>query len=553
MLQQYQQSVMTFLSTPTSDRTGMNTGKRDRPGMPVATKTTDELGTTERTFRVLVESITDYAIFMLDPEGRVTNWNLGAERIKGYTRAEIIGEHFSRFYTEEDRLAGLPDRALATAGSNGRFEQEGWRVRKDGTRFWANVVIDAIWDEHGRLIGFAKITRDMTERRSLEEKLRQSQKMDALGQLTGGIAHDFNNLLTVIIGSLEMLSRWMSAPQPAAPPARVTRAIAAANDSARRASTLTRRLLAFSRQQPLQPQIIDLNRLVYGLVDMLRRTLGEQITIKTTLSLDTGFVYVDPSELENALLNLAVNARDAMPNGGELTIETTNTDNRPTAGGPRGGAHARYVLIAVRDTGIGMDQQTLANAFDPFFTTKKTGTGLGLSQVYGFVEQSDGHVLIDSQFGVGTVVHIFLPRLPEHTGRPMLQNENEVAEDQRGGELILVVEDDDTIRGYITDALREFGYHALEAPNAGAALEILDRQPNIQLLVTDIGLPGTMNGRELSDEARQRRPELRVLFTTGYTKDTIVRSGRLERGLALLTKPFTLSDLTSKVREVLDA
>jgi PAS domain S-box-containing protein len=546
---------MSFLLNQTSGgRAGMNIEKRGKFGTHLATETTDALGTSARTFQILVESITDYAIFMLDPQGRVANWNSGAEKIKGYTRAEIIGEHFSRFYTEEDRLAGVPDRALATASSEGRFEQESWRVRKDGTRFWANVIIDAIWDEHGRLIGFAKVTRDMTERRLLEEKLRQSQKMDALGQLTGGIAHDFNNLLTVILGSLEMLSRWMAAPEPAPLTVRLTRAMAAAKDSARRASTLTRRLLAFSRQQPLQPKIIDLNRLVYGLVDMLRRTLGEQITIKTILSFDTGLAYADPSELENALLNLAVNARDAMPNGGELTIETTNINNHRMPGEPSHSPNGRYILIAVKDTGIGMDQQTLASAFDPFFTTKGIGrgTGLGLSQVYGFVEQSGGHVLIDSQLGVGTVVQIFLPRLQENVGKPELQLKTVEPEEQSGSELILVVEDDDAIRGYITDVLRELGYDALDAPNAGAALEILDRQPNVQLLVTDIGLPGAMNGRELSDEARQRRPSLKVLFTTGYTRDTIVRAGRLDRGIALLTKPFTLSDLTTKVREVLD-
>ena len=530
----------------------MNLEKCGKPGRQ---ETTDEPETSERTFQILVDSITDYAIFMLDSQGRVANWNSGAERIKGYTRTEIIGEHFSRFYTEEDRLAGVPDQALATARSKGRFEQENWRVRKDGTRFWAYVVIDAIRDEHGRVVGFAKVTRDMTKHRSLEEKLRQSQKMDALGQLTGSIAHDFNNLLTVIVGSLDMLSRWMSAPQPAPLTARVTRAMAAAKDSARRASILTRRLLAFSRQQPLQPETIDLNRLIYGLADMFRRTLGEQVTIKTEFSFDTGLVYADPLELENALLNLAVNARDAMPNGGELKIETANTDDRGMAGDPGDGTEAHYVLIAVTDTGIGMDQQTLAKAFDPFFTTKETGhgTGLGLSQVYGFVEQSGGHVRIDSQLGVGTTVQIFLPRSQEDTGKPELQHEDVVDKEQSGSESILVVEDDDAIRTYITDVLRELGYHALEAPNAGAALEILDRQPNMHLLLTDIGLPGAMNGRQLSDEARQRRPGLKVLLTTGYTRDAIVRASRLERGVALLIKPFTFSDLTTKVRALLDA
>jgi PAS domain S-box-containing protein len=521
-------------------------------GSQSATEATGELGTNERMFQILVDSITDYAIFMLDSEGRVANWNSGAERIKGYTRTEIIGQHFSRFYTEEDRLANVPDQALATARSTGRFEQENWRVRKDGTRFWANVVIAAILDEHGRTVGFAKVTRDITERRSLEEKLRQSQKMDALGQLTGGFAHDFNNLLTVIIGSLDILSRWASAPQPA-PTARVTRSIAAAAECARRAAALTRRLLRFSRRQWLQPETIDLNRLIYGLVDMLQRVLGERVKIKTKVSYDTGLVYADPSELENALLNLAVNARDAMPNGGEMTIETTNVDNHQTAGSPSDGTDTRYVCIAVGDTGMGMDQQTLDNAFDPFFTTKEPGhgTGLGLSQVYGFAEQSGGHVKINSQLGVGSVVQIFLPRIEEDAGKSEIPNEKTAAEEQSGRESIIVVEDDDAIRGYMTDALRELGYHALEAPNAGSALEILDRQPNVQLLITDIGLPGAMNGRQLSDEARQRRPGLKVLLTTGYTRD-IVRAGRLESGIPPLMKPFTFSDLATKVRAALN-
>jgi len=247
----------------------------------------------------------------------------------------------------------------------------------------------------------------------------------------------------------------------------------------------------------LQPETIDLNPLIYGLVDMLQRVLGERVKIKTKVSYDTGLVYADPSELENAPLNLAVNARDAMPNGGEMTIETTNVDNHQTARSPSDGTDTRYVCIAVGDTGMGMDQQTLDNAFDPFFTTKEPGhgTGLGLSQVYGFAEQSGGHVKINSQLGVGTVVQIFLPRIEEDAGKSEIPNEKTAAEEQSGRESIIVVEDDDAIRGYMTNALRELGYHALEAPNAGSALEILDRQPNVQLLITDIGLPGAMNGR----------------------------------------------------------
>jgi len=516
--------------------------------------TADRLKESEETFQLLVQSVIDYAIFMLDSDGRVANWNPGAARIKGYTRAEIIGEHFSRFYTEEDRLAGVPAQALATARREGRFEQENWRIRKDGTRFWANVVIDAIYDERGELIGYAKVTRDLTERRMVEEKLRQSQKMDALGQLTGGIAHDFNNLLTVITGNLEVLGRSLSGARAAQPAPRVTRAIAAAMEGAHRAAALTQRLLAFSRRQALQPKTIDPNRLVHRTVDMLRRTLGERVAIKTTLAPDAGRIHADAVELENALLNLAVNARDAMPDGGTVTIETANFDGDPLAGGPQDGTGAPHVLIAVRDTGVGMDRETLAKAFDPFFTTKALGhgTGLGLSQVYGFVEQSGGHVLIDSQPGMGTAVRIFLPRLPDDAAELEADGEPLEVGEGRGSETILVVEDDDAVRAYSTEVLRELGYHVLEAPNAGAALEILDRQADVHLLFTDIGLPGAMNGRQLSDEARRRRSGLKVLLATGYAGDAIIHAGRLEPGVSLMSKPFTFADLTKRVLSALD-
>ncbi len=520
----------------------------------VLSDTADRLKESEQTFQLLVQSVTDYAIFMLDPKGHVANWNPGAERIKGYTRAEIIGEHFSRFYTEEDRLAGVPAQALATARREGRFEQENWRIRKDGTRFWANVVIDAIHDERGELIGFAKVTRDLTERRMVEEKLRQSQKMDALGQLTGGIAHDFNNLLTVITGNLEVLGRSLSGARAAQPAPRTTRAIAAAMEGARRAAALTQRLLAFSRQQALEPKTIDPNRLVHRTVDMLRRTLGERVTIKTTLAPDAGRICADPVELENALLNLAVNARDAMPDGGTITIETANVDSNPLAVGPHDEKGAPHVLIAVSDTGVGMDRETLAKAFDPFFTTKGLGhgTGLGLSQVYGFVEQSGGHVLIDSNPGVGTTVRIFLRRLPDDAAELGADREPPEPGEAGGSDTILVVEDDDAVRAYSTEVLRDLGYHVLEAPNAGAALEILDRQADVHLLFTDIGLPGAMNGRQLSDEARRLRSGLKVLLTTGYAGKAIIHAGRLEPGVSFMTKPFSFADLTKRVRDALD-
>ena len=315
--------------------------KRVERGTQVLADTAGKLKESEETFRRLVQNVTDYAIFMLDPDGYVANWNLGAERIKGYTRNEIVGQHFSRFYTEEDKLAEVPRQVLATARRDGRFEQESWRVRKDGSRFWANIVIDAMYDEQGELIGFAKITRDLTERRLVEEKLRHSQKMDAIGQLTGGIAHDFNNLLTVVVGNLELLGR--SVAKSVQPNARITRAIAAAMEGAQRGAALTKRLLAFSRQQELQAKPIDPNRLIHRTADMLRRTLGERIRITTTLAPDAGRIHADPVELENALLNLVVNARDAMPDGGTVGIETANADSIPLPGPPDDGTDTRYV------------------------------------------------------------------------------------------------------------------------------------------------------------------------------------------------------------------
>jgi PAS domain S-box-containing protein len=527
--------------------------KRVERGTQVLADTAGKLKASEETFSRLVQNVADYAIFMLDPDGYVANWNLGAERIKGYTRDEIVGQHFSRFYTQEDQLAGLPQQVLATARRDSRFEQESWRVRKDGSRFWANVVIDAMYDEQNELIGFAKITRDLTERRLVEEKLRHSQKMDAIGQLTGGIAHDFNNLLTVVIGNLELLGR--SVAKSVQPNARITRAIAAAMEGAQRGAALTKRLLAFSRQQDLQAKPIDPNRLVHRTADMLRRTLGERIRITTALAPDTGWIHADPVELENALLNLAVNARDAMPDGGTVTIETANVDSVPSPGPRDDEADTRYVLIAVRDCGVGMDAEVVSKAFDPFFTTKEAGrgTGLGLSQVYGFVRQSEGQVLIDSRPGNGTTVRIYLPRMADDTEAPEADGWTAEVEQAQGSETILVVEDDDAVRAYSTDALRELGYRVLEAPNAGAALEILDRQADVRLLFTDIGLPGLMNGRQLRDEARHRRPGLKVLLTTGYIRDSAMQPGRLEPGVTLINKPFSFADLTKIIREALDS
>jgi PAS domain S-box-containing protein len=517
-------------------------------------ETITKLKESERTFRLLVEGVTDYAIYMLDTTGRVANWNAGASRIKGYERAEIVGQHFSKFYTDEARVAGLPERALSTAVERGRFEAEDWRVRKDGSRFWANVVIDAIHDEDGTLVGFAKVTRDLTERRAMDEKLRQVQRIESVGQLTAGIAHDFNNLLTVILGNLELLSLLQAEPDSEKRTARVARAITLATEGGRRAAGLTRRLLAFSRQQALEPEPLEVDRRVRHVVDLLERTLGESIRIQVNLAPDLGLVFADPAEFESMLLNLAVNGRDAMPDGGRLVIEGVNLDAAVGDVGAHEPLEGPQVLITVSDTGDGMSPETLSHAFEPFFTTKEIGrgTGLGLSQVYGFVKQSGGHVTIDSRQGLGTTVSIYLPRLQQDAAeKSEAVGEPTADKVDNSSNAILVVEDDDAVRGFSTEVLRGLGYAVLEAPNAGAALNILDSRPDIRLLFTDVGLPGLMDGWRLSDEVRQRFPGLKVLVTTAYLRAASPRANRREEGITLIAKPFSIADLARKVRDLL--
>jgi PAS domain S-box-containing protein len=512
-----------------------------------------KLETTERRFRLLVESVTDYAIYMLDPTGHIINWNPGAERTKGYTRQEIIGRHFSEFYTPEDLANELPQKALEIAERTGKYEAEGWRVRKDGTRFWASVVVNAIRDPERNLLGFAKVTRDLTERRAADERARQVQKMEGVGQLTGGVAHDFNNLLTIIIGNLETLQRNLDLP--AVDADRLRRSAENAMRGARRAESLTQRLLAFSRQQPLEPKPVDLGRLVSGMSDLLRRTLGEQITVETVMGAGLWRAHADPNQLELAILNLAVNARDAMPRGGKLTIEAGNVYfDEEYAATQAEVLPGQYVMLAVTDNGTGMPLDVQAKAFDPFFTTKDVGhgTGLGLSQVYGFVKQSRGHVKIYSEVGEGTTIKLYLPRVHSELV-PADETATKLTARGSRDETILVVEDDADVRRYSCEVLAELGYRVVEAETGASALRLLDKNPDVQVLFTDVGLPGGMNGRQLADEARKRRPDLKVLFTSGYARNAIVHDGRLDAGVELLTKPFAQAALSAKLRDILDA
>ncbi len=506
---------------------------------------------TSSIFELLVQSVTDYAIYMLDAEGRVSSWNAGAERFKGYSAQEIMGEHFSRFYTEEDRAAGVPARALQTAESEGRFEAEGWRVRKDGSRFWAMVIIDPIRDEAGKLIGYAKVTRDMSERRAIEEQLRQSQKMEAVGQLTGGLAHDFNNLLTGISGSLELMQARIAQGRTA----EIDRYILAAQGAVKRASALTHRLLAFSRRQTLDPKPTNVNRLLNELEDLIRRTVGPGVQVEVVGASGLWPTLVDPNQLENSVLNLCINGRDAMPDGGKLTIETSNKWIDERASRSHDLPVGQYVSVCVTDTGTGMTPDVIAKAFDPFFTTKPIGegTGLGLSMIYGFARQSGGQVRIYSEVGEGTTMCLYLPRYSDDAALAEEIERPPGAQATGEGEVVLVIDDEPTVRMLIAEVLAELGYAVIEAPDGPAGLKVLDSNARIDLLITDVGLPGGMNGRQVADAARVGRPDLKVLFITGYAENAVIGKGRLAEGMYVVTKPFQMDMLAHRIREIIEA
>lgn len=397
-----------------------------------------------------------------------------------------------------------------------------------------------------------QLRTESASRQQAEEQMRQLQKMEALGQLTGGIAHDFNNMLAVVVGSLDMAGRRLAKGETQRAAACIDNAL----EGAQRATQLTGRLLAFSRQQPLDPQSVDANKLVGGMSEMLRRTIGEQLKVETVLAAGLWRTLVDPSQLENALLNLCVNARDAMPGGGRLTIETANTFLDDDYAAAAAVAPGQYVLISVTDSGIGMTPDVAERAFDPFYTTKGVGqgTGLGLSQVFGFVKQSRGHVKIYTEPGQGTSVKIYLPRFfgdgPEASPTADTGSPNALP-GAKEDEIVLVVEDEDRVRHVSIDALRELGYTVVQASDGQQALSVLAIQPRVDLLFTDVVMPG-MNGRELADEVAKQRPEVKVLFTTGYTRNAIVHNGVLDPGVAFLPKPFTIEQLAVKVRQVLD-
>jgi PAS domain S-box-containing protein len=670
----------------------MSQSKKTKPTAPKTSRTLPEgaghraglLSESEERFRLLVDGVIDYAIFMLDPEGRVASWNRGAERIKGYRAEEIIGQHFSRFYTAEDIEAGKPPRELIIASSEGRYEEEGWRVRKDGSWFWASVVITAMRDETGKLRGFAKVTRDLTERREAEASLRrhenllatvlntlpvgllvtnrdgqvilcnrmaaqlwgeiqegddmmvryhqsqawwvdtrqriddaswplwrairtgeavlntaveierggerkfviksavplrdsrdevvgavvvdqdvtdrfqaerqledtkahlaQAQKMEAVGRLAGGIAHDFNNLLTVI----NALSITGLRSLPATDPLRADlEEIHAAGD---RAANLTRQLLAFSRRQVLQPEILDLNVIVLGVSRMLGRVIGEDIALRLDLAPDINPVQADKGQLEQVIMNLSLNARDAMPNGGKLEIGTATVNVGSASAELPGLTPGTYVRLVVGDTGIGMDSVTRSHIFEPFFTTKRQGegTGLGLATVYGIIQQSGGAIQVDSEPGKGTSFRIYLPEAIQSTGA----DEPKAAPSALGGsELILLVEDEPSVRRLTANLLRDYGYAVLEVGRAEEALNVARAAPRrIDLVLTDVVMPG-MSGPQLVAQLTAQGTATRALYMSGYS-DVADRAGLSLADFSILQKPFTPEGLSRRVREALDA
>ncbi len=632
----------------------------------------DALRTSDERYRLLVEGVQEYAIFMLDQLGNVVSWSPTAVKLYGYAEDEILGRHISTFFSPEDVLAGLPQAELREATQHGKVTTRGWRVRKDGSRFWVGSVVTVLYDSDHRVRGFAKVSRDMTEqrrteavlesivntavdgiitidargtvqtfnraaekifgyeagevvgrnvnvlmpepyhrehdgyleaylrtgeakiigigrevhgrrkdgstfplelavsefdqdgqpcftglvrdisaRKRMEEQLRQSQKMEAVGQLAAGVAHDFNNLLTVISGYSELASMSLAEGGEVRPDLRPM--LNEIRGAAKRASSLTHQLLAFSRRQVLETEVFDLNLVISETEKMLRRLIGEDVDLVTILDAGTSPVRADPGQVVQVVMNLALNARDAMPHGGTLAIETRNVDldagferfNPGVRAGP-------YVLMTVSDTGCGMTADVRARIFEPFFTTKEVGkgSGLGLSVIDGIVRQSGGHVDCVSEVGVGTVFKVYLPAEREAAsgGAAGAQPEGH----SRGAETILLVEDDPAVRSLAVLSLKHAGYDVLEAFAGAAALDIVDeRQGRIDLLLTDVVMPG-MSGRQLAEAVKERYPAMKVLFMSGYTDDSVVRDGILGAEINFLQKPFTPGSLARKVREVLD-
>ncbi|MBO9713674.1 MAG: PAS domain-containing protein [Sphingomonas sp.] len=482
-------------------------------------------------------------LLVSDFEGRITAINPSAQQLLGWREDEMVGRLVTDFVHEDDLASTAAETAKIAEGEATLAFENRYREKDGGYRLLAWTAVP----DQDRIHG---VGRDITEQRATEEALRQSQKMEAVGQLTGGIAHDFNNLLQGITGSLDIMESRIAQGRMAD----IDRWLTGAKTSANRASALTHRLLAFSRRQPLDPRPVRANPLIGSIEDMLRRTLGEMIELELVLGGGLWLTRCDPNQLESAIINLAINARDAMPDGGKLTIETCNAHlDSIYAARERDVRPGQYVCICVSDTGTGMTKDVIARAFEPFFTTKPMGqgTGLGLSMIYGFTRQSEGYARIYSEVGHGTTIKLYLPRYrgeaPAEEHAPGLAE----APGSHEGEIVLVVEDEPVVRGLIVEVLGELGYRALEAADGPKGLEILQSKQRIDLLVTDIGLPG-LNGRQVADAARLVRPELKVLFMTGYAENAALASGFLEPGMSMITKPFAMEQLANRVRAIIE-
>ncbi|UTD29245.1 PAS domain-containing sensor histidine kinase [Bradyrhizobium sp. WD16] len=495
-----------------------------------------ELYASEDRFRLLVSGVADYALYMLDPAGIVTNWHAGGERIKGYSADEIVGQHFSRFYTEADRAAGRPARALQIARDTGKYEEEGWRVRKDGSFFWASVVLRPIHADDSTLLGFAKITRDITERHEAEQKLEavqrqlaESQKLDALGQLTGGVAHDFNNLLMIVAGNLPALARVAQGDP------RAERAVRAVERVAERGAALTHQLLSFARRQQVHPKTVSVGEGIRAVGEVLRAGLGAAHSLQIDVASDPWPVTVDPSEFQTALVNLVVNARDAMAGGGIVDIRAGNAQLKEE------NLSGDFVAITVADSGAGIPPDVIDRVFDPFFTTKPVGkgTGLGLSQVHGFVHQAGGTVRLESEFGKGTSVTILLPRSEAEAGA----HQSSARAPAHAG-TVLLVEDNPDVAFASTALFEQLGYSVSWAADADAALDELKRG-HFDIVFSDVVMPGRLDGIGLARAIRQTSPEIPILLATGYSP-----SSEATMEFPILRKPYQIHDLSKALGEL---
>lgn len=493
-------------------------------------------------YRLLVDAVMDYAIYLLDVNGLVSSWNPGAERFKGYRAEEIIGQHFSVFYTEEDRAAGIPRIALETATREGRFEAEGWRVRKDGSRFWCSVVIDPVHDDHGRLVGFAKITRDVTEQKQRREELQaardsmhHAQRMEAIGRLTGGVAHDFNNFLTAIRFSAEFLKRSPDMP------ASLMRYVTITIETTERAAQLTRQLLAYAKKQPLQPHVFDVRESLSSLRQLFEASIGSSIALTYELGPGNCTIFADPGQLESALLNLVINARDAMPSGGQLTISARHVESAPSVSGASS-LRGPHVALSVQDTGTGIAQDVVTHVFEPFFSTKAKheNSGLGLSQVQGFVQQSGGDVGVQSVVGQGTTFTLYLPaaQAPDKSKAPQAGGYS--TDEITSCNDILLVEDNRMVGEVVSTLLTGLGQNLTWAVDAENAFRMLqERHGRFDIAILDVILPG-MNGVELAHKIRAQWPNVRIVLATGYSE---ALAGQDALAFQVMQKPYSVEAL----------